>query len=251
MESASEAVQEDYEVVYYASEDDKVILKAVEETASQYEYVDLGLPSGTLWATCNVGATKPEEYGKFFQWGDTVGYYEGQGAEEHSTWAAAPFNNGASDYDSAYFASVSGNVLDLHDNANPTLKSKYDAAHVHMGGIWRIPTKEECQELINNTTSTWYDSGNIEFNGVSGVKFTNKSDSTKYIFVPAGGFFSYNSHNAAIYTGFYMSSSLDSIVNAIYMQNISYLNISSGNSIGVATAQQMFGMPIRAVLTSK
>lgn len=185
VESASEAVQEDYEVVYYASEDDKVILKAVEETASQYEYVDLGLPSGLKWATCNVGATKPEEYGKFFQWGDTVGYYEGQGAEEHSYRNTTPYGTNSVEADywddtnpafSKYLGldfAVRGPYATSEDALKTVLDSSDDAAYVGTLGKAHMPTKEDFDELIANTTNEWVT--NYDGSGVNGRLFTSKN----------------------------------------------------------------------------
>lgn len=142
-----------------------------------FEYVDLDLPSGLLWAKCNIGATSETEYGKYFQWGDAVGYEDAS----HSTWSTAPFNNGSSSYDSSYFASVKDDVC-----PNGVLASQYDAASVNMGGNWRMPTQADFNELTANTTVTW--ETNFNGSGINGRKFTSKSDSTKYIFIPAAGY---------------------------------------------------------------
>ena len=83
-----------------------------------FDYVDLGLPSGTKWAAMNVGASKPSDFGLYFQWGS---------------------NSNFSKYNTA------GDTLDLED----------DAANIHMGGDWHMPNPEQIQELIENTTSTW------------------------------------------------------------------------------------------------
>lgn len=149
-----------------------VNLKA-KEVKPTVELVDLGL--SIKWATCNVGATSPEQYGKYFQWGDTVGY-EGDEAKAHSTWSTAPFNNGSSSYDSSYFASVSGTVC-----PNGVLAAQYDAATAAYGEGYRMPTEAECDELIVNTTSTWE-----TVNGVNGRKFT--ASNGNYIFIPAAGY---------------------------------------------------------------
>lgn len=138
--------------------------------------VDLGLPSGLKWAKCNLGATKPEEYGKYFQWGDTVGYYAGEGAEEHSTWATAPFNNGSSVFDEAYFTAHKSEWLD-----NDVLKPEYDAATVNMGEGWRMPTYAESEELAKNTTNEF-----TTVNGVNGRRFTSKTNGNS-IFIPYAG----------------------------------------------------------------
>ena len=111
-----------------------------------YDYVDLGLPSGNLWATKNIGAETPEDAGLYFQWGDTQGYTaeqvgSGEGLKAFS-WADYKFSiDGSSSNFSKYNASDNKTVLDLED----------DAAHVNMGGNWRMPTFEEYKELCLNT----------------------------------------------------------------------------------------------------
>lgn len=139
-----------------------------------FEYVDLGLPSGTLWATCNVGANKPSDFGLYFQWGDTQGYTKEQVRKSKQfNWADYKWNpSGDGNTFTKYEAN--GDILDLED----------DAAHVNMGGDWHMPTPEQIQELINttNTTSIWMAQG-----GVNGRLFTSKKDNSKTIFIPAAG----------------------------------------------------------------
>ena len=142
-----------------------------------FEYVDLGLPSGTLWATCNVGASKPSDYGLFFQWGDTSGYTAEQvgtgDGKKAFRWADYKFSiNGSSTNFTKY--KTAGESLELKD----------DAAHVNMGGSWHMPTPDQIRELINTayTTNTW-----TTQDGVNGRRFTSKNDPSKSIFVPAAG----------------------------------------------------------------
>ena len=146
------------------------------EQIKEYEYVDLGLPSGLKWAKCNVGAEKETDYGYYFQWG---------GIEDKSNancdWSSYKHGDGSnfSKYNpvlNGYSGTIDGKVtLDLED----------DAATQIMGGDWRLPTKDEIQELIDNTDSEWVE----DFNGtgVNGRKFTSKADTSKYIFFPAAG----------------------------------------------------------------
>ena len=110
-----------------------------------YDYVDLGLPSGTLWATMNVGANRPSDYGLYFQWGSDSNF---------------------SKYNTA------GDTLDLED----------DAAHIHMGGDWHMPTPTQIRELINETDNIW-----TTQDGINGRLFTSKTDTSKSIFIPAAG----------------------------------------------------------------
>ena len=117
------------------------------------EFVDLGLPSGTLWAKCNVGATVETGYGNYYMYGKGSSQYNSS--------------------DSAY--SGTENPLD------PTK----DTAAVVMGSPWHMPTKAQFDELIANTNYSF-----TTINGVAGGKFTSKTDNTKYVFFPAAGFMS-------------------------------------------------------------
>ena len=136
------------------------------------DYVDLGLPSGTLWATMNVGASKPSDYGLFFQWGDTSGYTAEQvGKDKQFNWVNYKWSvNGSSSNFIKY--TTKGATLDLED----------DAAHVNMGGSWHMPTPTQIQELIDNTTSEW-----TTQDGIEGMTFTSKKVPSKSIFIPAAG----------------------------------------------------------------
>ena len=137
-----------------------------------YDYVDLGLPSGTLWASCNVGADKPSDSGLYFQWGDTKGYTKEQiGKDKQFNWKNYKWNPSGDGYTFTKYANP-GDTLELED----------DAAHVNMGGDWHIPTPKQCQELIDNTISEWTKQDNVK-----GMIFTSKQDNSKSIFIPAVG----------------------------------------------------------------
>ena len=134
-----------------------------------YDYVDLALPSGTLWSTCNVGASKPSDYGLYFAWGDTQGYTSDQVGNGDGK---KKFSPDYSDYKWGTYQNftkytVSAAILELED----------DAAHVHMGGDWHMPTPQQISELLNNTTNTW-----TSQNGVNGRLFKSKKDDSKSIF---------------------------------------------------------------------
>lgn len=141
--------------------------KHVEKT---YEYVDLGLPSGILWAKCNIGADTETDAGLYFQLGDTRGYTADQvGVDKIFNWDNYTF--GTQDNLTKY------NTID----GLTTLQLADDAAYANMGEDWRMPTKEEYQELIDNTTSEWVDYYNNT--GVSGRLFTGTNGNT--LFLPA------------------------------------------------------------------
>ena len=137
----------------------EVVVKAPQP--GEHGYVDLGLPSGLKWATCNVGANAPEEYGYYFAWGevepkttynwDTYKYYDGSNLTK-------------------YTGNDSKTVLDPED----------DAATVNWGGAWRMPTKAEQDELREKCTWVW-----TSQNGVNGYKVTGPNGNS--IFLPAAG----------------------------------------------------------------
>ena len=144
-----------------------------------FSYVDLGLPSGTLWSTCNVGASKPSEYGLYFQWGDTNGYTKeqlgiGEGKKAFR-WSDYKFSYQESSLAFTKYR-IPGATLDLED----------DAAHVNMEGDWHMPSPTQAQELLDNTKSSW-----ITQDGINGRLFTSKKDASKSIFIPAAGYFGY------------------------------------------------------------
>ena len=159
------------------------------------QFVDLGLPSGLKWAKCNVGAKKETDYGDYFMWGSII-----PNTADACIWANAPFNNGSSSCNKTYFNSVKDTVC-----PNGILAKEYDAAAQIMGDEWRMPTRDEFQELLDNTDNEWIE----DFNGTgaNGWKFISKTDTSKYIFIPASGFrLDYNFYLRGS-DGYYWSSS--------------------------------------------
>ena len=140
-----------------------------------YEYVDLGLPSGTLWATCNVGAKKPTDYGFYFQWGDIVGYTKDQvGIRREQKM----FSTNCCDYKWGVIPNFTKYIA-----PNDKLELEDDAAHVNMGGDWHMPSSMQLIELYRNTIREW-----TTLDGVNGMTFTSKKDESKFIFIPAAGY---------------------------------------------------------------
>lgn len=158
-----------------------------------YEYVNLGLPSGTLWATCNVGASKPSESGLYFAWGETQGYTTDQvGKDKQFNWANYKWN-----------PSGDGKTFTKYTTKNATLELEDDAAHANMGGNWHMPSPRQCKELIDNTTSEL-----SNMYGVGGMKFISKKDKSKFIFFPLIGYAINSSiHNSGRY-GYIFASTL-------------------------------------------
>ena len=212
-----------YDRVIYDALTDNVIVTGGEEVIT-YEYVDLGL--SVKWATMNVGAKTEEDYGHYYMWGSIT-----PNTPDECNWANTPFNNGATSYDTTYFNSVKDTVI-----PNKVLAKEYDVAVQIMGGDWRMPTKDECQELYKNTTQSW-----VTINGVNGRKFTSKTDTSKYIFIPAAGYY-YNGSVSEVGTyGYIWSSTISSPYS-----KARFLRFRS-STCGASTTERCYGMSVRGV----
>ena len=165
------------------------------------QFVDLGLPSGLKWAKCNLGAETETDYGNYYMWGST----EPSNAEE-CNWANTPFNNGLSLYDEEHFTTHKSEWLDDKDN----LKPEFDAAYKATDGAVRMPTQDEIRELLKNTSKQWI----TDYNGtgVNGMKFTSKTDESKYIFIPAAGYYDDGSVDGVGIYGVTSSSALYTLI---------------------------------------
>ena len=167
-----------------------------------FEYVDLGLPSGTMWATCNVGATKPEDDGLLFQFGRVDGYKYGAynyfRTNEQNKQDTKNENIPKTTSGKLYYQH---NILDLAD----------DAAHANMGGKWRMPTEEQLKELCNNTTHE------VEtINEVHGVMFTSNINGHQ-LFIPfAGLYYNGSYYKSYIDVSMWSSQVLASNINGAY-----------------------------------
>lgn len=177
--------------------------------------IDLGLPSGTKWACCNLGATKPDGYGNFYAWGET---------NTKSEYSWETYMYGSSEDSTVYIG-------------NDIAGTQYDAATVNWGGLWRMPSLAQCQELIDNTTYEW-----TTLNGVKGGKFTAKNG--KSIFLPASGLWWNTGLDFVGNNAEYLSStinktqSIGTYAYAIYIQSIDegygmsdYQTLSDGASV--------------------
>ena len=185
-------------------------------TANGHEYVDLGLPSGLKWATCNVGATSPEDYGDYFAWGEI---------ETKSSYTLYnSFARNERNLNGKNFGDIKGNA-------------KYDAAAAKWGGNWRLPTKAELEELKNKCTWKWTTQG-----GKKGYKITGPNGNS--IFLPAAGK-RYNQSLHNINEGSYWSSTPRD-ENGVYAHLLSFG--SSSNSKCVGSYEFVYGCSIRPVI---
>jgi serine/threonine protein kinase len=164
-------------------------------SANGHDYVDLGLPSGTLWATCNVGASRPEGYGNFYAWGET----RMKNAYNYDTYKYAM---GSYENLTKYCTKSERGNNGFSDNLT-TLQSGDDPAMVNWGNGWYTPSKTQWEELLNNTTKEW-----VTRNSVKGWVFTGKNGQT--LFLPAAGWYNrwYSDHRAVGTSCSYWSRSL-------------------------------------------
>ena len=177
-----------------------------------YESVDLGLPSGTLWAKYNIGATSESDYGDLFAWGAT---------EPYRLNGTTPIDN-TGNYASSYANKIQH---DLYPNE--------DAATVHWGKGWKMPTKAQFDELLANTTDEW-----TAINGINGRKFT--ASNGNYIFFPAAGYVYGGSLGSRGSGGYYWSRSFYSSSGAwrlYFASSVRYVN----------TGDRYYGFSVRAV----
>ncbi len=164
-------------------QDSSVIISDPTGYNNGHGYVDLGLPSGTLWATCNVGADSPEDNGDYFAWGEIWGYNDGK---KNFSWRTYKYCKGSHNTlvkycTENYYGIVDNRIeLDLED----------DAATVNWGSGWKMPTDNQILELRNTEYCTW---SQVTKNGRNGYKVTSKKNGAS-IFLPAAGYRQDSSH---------------------------------------------------------
>ena len=191
-------------------------------------YVDLGLPSGTKWATCNVGANSPIAYGVYFAWGETS-------PKSNYTWGTYHWCNGSESTLTKYCDKSSYGNNGFTDNLT-TLEAADDAATVNWGEGWRMPTKAEMNELLNSCTHTY-----VKRNGMNGRLFTGPNGNS--IFIPSAG--TYNgstNYGANSYGEYWLSNIVDmspSFANDLYFERGNY------DIQGLSRSE---GKPVRPVL---
>lgn len=178
--------------------------------------IDLGLPSGTKWASWNIGASSPEEYGGYYAWGETK-------EKEYYDWSTYIHCDGSSE--------------NCHDIGDDIAGTEYDVAHVKWGYLWRMPSSEQIEELFMNCKSSF-----TTQNGVNGQLLTGPNGAT--IFLPAAGGHWLGELNYAGSLGYYWSSTRK----PSSMLNAYNLSFQSGNwGWGADSGYRSSGFSVRAV----
>jgi hypothetical protein len=160
------------EPAYVSSKQVKVVFDDKSGVTDGYEWVDLGLPSGTLWATCNIGANSPEQAGDYFAWGETA-------PKEEYSWSNYKWCEGSMNTMTKYCNSSEWGVVDN----KMTLDPEDDAATVNWGSNWCMPTADQIAELTKSDYTT------VEFttmNDVPVLKITSKKNGNSIVLSPAG-----------------------------------------------------------------
>lgn len=213
----------------YGSEEAKKMCKLSEcGKENGYSYVDLGL--SVRWATCNVGAVKPTEYGDFFAWGETS-------PKDNYSWSTYKWGSGYVEL-TKYITEESYGIVDNKTQLDP----EDDAAAANWKGKWRMPTVSELRELIDGCTWEWTD--DMNGSGIAGRIGVSKVNG-KVIFLPAPGYSDYGRRSYEGINGYYWSSSL-------YSRNpddARYLDFRSGN-VRVDHSIRYRGSSVRAVCPS-
>ncbi len=198
--------------------------------ANGHEYVDLGLPSGLLWASCNVGATAAEAAGSYFSWGEIE-------QDSNFNWGAYQWSGTSYSSMTKYCNNAEFGLDGFTDN-KVVLDAEDDAAHALMGGDWRMPTKAEFDELLAECTWEW-----ATVNEINGYKVSSKVEGNEnYIFLPAAG---YQSYDIQYYNerGAYWSASLDE--NEPYQAHYLFFDATAYQS---AKKNRYCGYTVRAVI---
>ena len=209
----------------------------------EHEFVDLGLPSGTLWATCNVGAKNPEDCGDFFAWGEIKPktYYD------YGTYKYCKIKKRLFKKNDWLFTKYCGQAKygygGFTDNRTILLPED-DASAAYWGNGWRMPTKEELEELYSKTIHTW-----TTQNGVYGRRFTARNGNS--IFLPYAGFRFQDGFVGFGNNGYYWSSSLSTdnpyCASYFYSRFCGHFRFGSPCFMIDWGSNRASGLPVRAV----
>lgn len=181
--------------------------------------IDLGLPSGTKWACCNVGASVPEGYGGYYAWGET---------KEKSSYTQDTYK---------YYIDIDGDgYKDIYQNIGSNISgTSYDVAHMKWGGGWRMPTRDEIKELLNKCFWEW-----TSVNGINGRRVTGPNGNS--IFLPAVGECSARGLNYRDSYGVYWFDTL-----CEGNSSCAYFLIFSSSTLGSGSCSRSLGHAVRPV----
>lgn len=196
-------------------------------TYAGHDYVDLALPSGTLWAACNIGASVPEEYGDYFAWGETKGY-----------------KNGKTEFSQSSYSMYSTVYTNYTFEGKTELMLEDDAAYVNWGEGWRMPSQEQITELLDErfTIHEW-----TEQNGVIGSRIISRENGNS-IFLPAAGYFNQDAHRYVGIFNYFWTRDLSPNTNSGAKADIYVMSMDGPR----AEAQfRFYGLNVRPVLTKK
>ena len=211
---------------------DALLKGEVDDDADEHEYVDLGLSSGTLWATCNVGASSPEEYGNYFAWGET------EPKDEYS-WSTYKWCEGSYTTMTKYCIHTDYGYNGFTDGKR-SLELEDDAAYVNWGPEWRMPSLEEEKELVKNCTWTW-----TTINDVKGYQVTGPNGNS--IFLPAAGYCHDGSLSFAGHDGYYWTRTLTFFAS----YSASLMDFLEGYTHWANYLHRYYGNTVRAVRVSR
>ena len=200
------------------------------QAVSSHEYVDLGLPSGTLWATCNIGSDAPENYGDYFAWGETQ-------TKDIYNWSTYQYCNGSNNTLTKYCNNPDYGYNGFSDTLT-TLLPEDDAATANWGNNWRMPSLEQFEELYNPDYTT---ADIMTLNGVKGRKLTSKKNG-KSIFLPSAG---YRNNTSIVHAGIKVDYWTRSLITT------SCNNAYYRSYIVSAYYPRLVGLPVRPVRKEK
>lgn len=215
---------------------------------TKYDFVDLGLPSGLKWAAWNVGATKPEESGLYFAWGEDKGYVVTRGElqdESHGVYTAVITNADGTETTKTFaedYSDYEHYENDAYTKYNgtdglTTLETEDDGCYLTKKTM-RMPTYDDCVELVQNTTSAWTE--NYNDSGINGLTLTSKTNGNS-IFVPAVGAVESGVLGNFGLSGTFWSSSLFSFVEE------AFAFFFDSDVLDVGSDDRFNGIPLRAV----
>lgn len=202
-------------------------------TYNGHDYIDLGLPSGTMWATCNVGADNPEDYGDYFAWGETT-------PKATYNWNTYLYSNGDYNQLTKYCGQSDFGFNGFTDDLK-TLQSSDDAATTNWGEGWSTPTYNQWVELLRKCSHSW-----TTINGVKGCLFTASNGNS--IFLPAASSRRDDDSSIVGDDGCYWSGTL----NKTYPDGVKGFRFTlSIDDCDIYDLSREAGMPVRAVCTSR